>query len=126
MADSGKDRRTSLRRTVYTAAELTFEEGGEPKTAMTRDVSETGLLLLTQQKLPDEARVTLRLILPDADAPSMKITGTVVRSTGLDDDEIGLWAEKVAFRFDEPNREVAEAVAALADEQAESYHLDGE
>lgn len=118
-----KDRRQSLRRTVYTAAELTFEEGGELKTAMTSDVSETGLLLLTQQKLPADSRVTLRLILPADDGPELRVTGTVVRSTPMSDDEIGLWAEKVAFRFDEANPAIAEAIADLATEQARSYDL---
>jgi len=123
VADSpkdGKERRRRVRHYVYLAAELVVE-GTTPRTAITKDISEIGLLLLTRAALQLGQKVDLKIYLPGDEMRAVVVRGKVVRLEELSDAEKGIWRDKVAFTFDEPQPELAGEFEKLAAEQAKVY-----
>lgn len=119
MADP-EDRRRGARHHVYLAAELGFD-GAPGSTAITKDVSAQGLLVLTRVRLEPEQPIRLRVYLPGDEDRVAVVSGRVVRRETLAPDERGTWREKVALAFDEPQDSLADEFAALAAEQARIY-----
>ena len=117
---SGKERRRRVRHYVYLAAELVVE-GTTPRTAITKDISEIGLLLLTRAKLELGQAVDLKIYLPGDEMRAVVVCGRVVRLEELADEEKGIWRDKVAFTFDEPQGNLAKEFEKLAAEQAKVY-----
>ena len=115
-----QERRRHARHHVYLAAELVVE-GTTPRTAITKDISELGLLLLTRAKLSLKQNVELRIYLPGDEPRSTVVSGRVVRCERLHDNEKGIWRNKVAFSFSESQPQLARQFEALAAEQAEIY-----
>ena len=120
MSEVPKERRRRARHYVYLAAELVVE-GTTPRTAITKDISELGLLLLTRAKLERGQTVELRIYLPGQEMRSVVVGGKVVRCEQLADEEKGIWRDKVAFSFHEAQPDLAKEFAALAAEQAKVY-----
>jgi hypothetical protein len=102
------------------AAELVVD-GATPRTAITKDISELGLLLLTRARLDLEQRVVVRIYLPGDELRSVDVPGKVVRMTEMSDEEKGIWRNKVAFVFDKTQHELAQQFKELATEQAKIY-----
>jgi hypothetical protein len=111
------DRRRSPRHRAYLAAEIVVDTDIE-RSAVTKDVSESGLLLLTRVRLVEGQPVKLKIHRPGEEDRPLVLSGRVVRREQLTREEIGTWREKVAFAFDVPQPELAEEFAALADRQA--------
>lgn len=88
------------------------------RSAVTKDVSETGLLLLTRARLVEGQPVKLKIHRPGEEDRPLVLSGNVVRREMLSRDEIGTWREKVAFAFDQPQPELAREFAALAERQS--------
>ncbi len=114
------ERRRRVRHYVYLAAELVVE-GTTPRTAITKDISELGLLLLTRAKLDKGQYVVVKIYLPGDEMRSVEVRGKVVRLEELADEEKGIWRDKVAFTFDEAQPELATEFEKLAMQQAKVY-----
>jgi hypothetical protein len=119
-ANDGKERRRRVRHYVYLAAELVVE-GTTPRTAITKDISEIGLLLLTRAELKMGQEVDLKIYLPGEEMRAVVVRGKVVRLEELSDEEKGIWRDKVAFTFDDPQPELAKEFEKLAAEHAKVY-----
>jgi hypothetical protein len=114
------ERRRSSRHYVYLAAELVVS-GTTPRTAITKDISELGLLLLTRAKLDVGQTVDVRIYLPGDEMRSVVVSGKVVRLEQLADEEKGIWRDKVAFCFESAQPDLAKEFEELAVEQAKVY-----
>lgn len=94
-----EERRKSPRYSVYFAGQL---EAGEGKTsiAITRDVGESGLLVLSRRTLDIGDEVTFSVIW---DGETVTLRGKVVRIEQLEPGESELWRTKVALAMgDDP------------------------
>lgn len=114
------ERRRKFRHSVYLAAELVVE-GRTPRTAITKDISELGLLLLTRADFAPGDGVVLRIYPPGDEMRSVDVPGKVVRLEELADEEKGIWRHKVAFAFDEAQPALAQEFAQFAAEQAKLF-----
>jgi hypothetical protein len=114
---SESERRGSPRHRAYLAAEIVVDTDIE-RAAVTKDVSETGLLLLTRVRLVEGQPVKLKIHRPGEEDRPLVLSGRVVRREMLTREEIGTWREKVAFAFDEPQPDLASEFRALAERQA--------
>lgn len=123
----GSNRRRAERHEVYIAAEIEQDsaaEGQAPvatRSAVTRDVSESGLLLLTRADLAIGEHVRVRVYLPGEERAPRRVSGRVVRHEPLDEHETGMWKVKVAVQFDAPSRELGEVFVHLAERQADLF-----
>jgi hypothetical protein len=104
-----EDRRASPRHEAYISAALETSKG-RTTIAITRDVSTTGLLILTRATLVVGETVKLTAALGDA---PRTLSGKVVRVEPLEPHE--LWRHKVAIAIDDPA--LAAFHAALAGAQ---------
>ena len=111
------DRRRGPRHQAYLAAEVVVQPGSV-RIAITKDVSERGLLILTRAALTEGQLVKLRIYRPDEDERPLELSGRVVRREPLSRQEMGTWREKVAFVFDRAQPELAAEFRALAEKQA--------
>jgi hypothetical protein len=114
------ERRRGPRHALYLPAELVLE-GTAPKIAITKDISEVGLLLLTRAKLEAGAAVVLRIYLPGEGLEAVDVPGKVVRREELADEEKGIWRHKLAFSFDQGQPELSAEFEGLAAAQAKLY-----
>ena len=112
-----KERRRGARHGAYLAAEVVVDPG-TARIAITKDISETGLSLLTRAALSEGQLVTLRIHRPGEEDPPLELSGRVVRREPLSRQEIGTWREKVAFAFDQPQADLAAEFAALVEKQS--------
>ncbi|MGE5186872.1 MAG: PilZ domain-containing protein, partial [Acidobacteriota bacterium] len=85
-----EERRGSVRYSVYFAGELEAAEG-KSSIAITRDVSEHGLLLLSRRELAIGDAVSLQVIW---DGEQTTLRGKVVRIEPLAPGESDLWRTK--------------------------------
>ncbi|MBN2195500.1 MAG: PilZ domain-containing protein [Polyangiaceae bacterium] len=115
-----EDRRRGARHHVYLAAEI-YVEDAHVRTAITKDVSSQGMLVLTRARLTEGQSVKLRVYLPGEEDRVEVVEGTVVRREPLAPDERGTWSEKVAVAFGQPRDTLAHEFSELATEQARIY-----
>lgn len=106
------DRRRAERHLACFPAAVRRPDGAE-RTAMLRDLSVTGALLLIHTELAVGDHVVLELHLSEDLEQTRRATGRVVRVVPLAEDEIGMWLEKVAIEFDGALTIYAEEIAAL-------------
>lgn len=99
------ERRASERYRVWFPMTVVTDQG-EQGTAITYDVSASGLLMACPGRLDLQAHVTLRFKLAHGDAPERSIPGTIVR-VEENDGEQGPWRYRMAVQFDtvQPNLE---------------------
>jgi len=92
--------------------------GGRKRTAVIRDLSVTGTLLLTRAvlKVGDQVHLSLYLT-PDTTQP-VNAVGTIVRFEPRARDLTSIWPNSVAVQFDQPLEEHEEAIRQVADHQA--------
>ena len=102
-----EDRRASPRHEAYISAALETSQG-RSTIAITRDISTTGLLILTRLSLEVGEVVTLTAALGDA---PHALSGKVVRTEPVDHE---LWRHKAAIAVDDADPALAEFHAALA------------
>jgi hypothetical protein len=95
------DRRTAERHLACFPAAVERPDG-EQRTSVIHDLSITGALLLVRTTLAVGDRVKLQLHISDDVEEVRDTIGHVVRVDPLAENEIGLWASKVAVHFDEP------------------------
>jgi len=112
-----QERRRARRHRAYLAAEVVIA-GEIGHSAVTKDVSEGGLLLLTRARVKEGQSVRLKIHRPGEEDRPLEVTGLVVRREALSYEEIGTWREKVAVRFDVPQLALATEFEALAERQS--------
>ena len=88
-------------------------DDGEEGTAITYDVSATGVLMACPGRLDVGAHVTLRFRV-EADAPETSIAAKLIRVEESPDEQ-GPWRFRLAVEFDEPHPELEAIVAQHAE-----------
>ena len=92
---------------------------GVKRTAMIRDLSVTGVLMMTIAKVNIGDDVTLQLYLTGDPNKAREVKGRVVRDERRSFETSDMWPYAVAVQFDEPFPEgELEDVRALAEKQA--------
>jgi hypothetical protein len=118
MTDDANDRRSARRHSVYIGAEIDAGEG-PVRSAITRDGSARGLLLLTRASLEAGQHVTIKVFF--SEGQSRAFGARVVRQAPLDPEENALWRHKMAVEMDAPDPELAAKLEELAVQQAKTY-----
>lgn len=111
------ERRRGPRHHAYLAAEVVID-ATTARIAITKDISDSGLLLLTRAKLAEGQAAKVKIYRPGEDDRPLELSGRVVRRQPLSRDEVGTWREKVAFAFDKLQPELATEFAALVEKQS--------
>ena len=115
--DLDNERRIAVRHIACFPAHI---DGGEARlrTAVIRDLSVTGVRLLTRAVLEPGSRVKLNLYLTsDLAAPCFR-EGRVVRFERRAAELAGVWPHSVAVEFDEPLTGLEETIRGVAEQQA--------
>jgi PilZ domain len=112
----GSDRRIDPRHLACFPAHLQAGEG-PTRSALIRDLSVSGALLLTRAKLAIGDTVHLSLYF-DEDMKAYPAVGTVVREERRAGALAHPWTKSVAVRFDRPLDDIEPQIKALADKQA--------
>jgi hypothetical protein len=115
-SEDGMDRRGGLRHLACFPAYLETGEGA-PRSALIRDLSVTGALLLTRAKLKVGDEVKLALYLGEDDEP-FPAQGKVVREERRVGELSHPWTKSVAIQFDAALTAIEPQIKALADRQA--------
>jgi hypothetical protein len=115
---SASDRRVALRHQAFFPAEVVVGSGAK-RTAMIRDLSVTGVLLLTGARVVIGDEITLHMYLTGDPNQSREVKGRVVRDERRSVDVSDIWPYAAAIQFAEPfpENELA-SVRALAEKQA--------
>lgn len=111
------DRRAGTRHLACFAAEIQMERWNGARTAVIRDLSVTGALLLTGAKVQIGDQVSLNLYI-SGDDTMHTVTGKVVRKERRDPSSAGLWPFSVGVQFDVTLTELEEQIKEVAARQA--------
>lgn len=118
-ADDGaspSERRGDTRHLACFPAHLETDQG-VPRSALIRDLSVSGALLLTRAKLNIGNTVKLSLYLREG-VPPFAATARVVREEQRPSEMVHPWTKAVAVQFEAPLKELEGEAKALADRQA--------
>ncbi len=115
-APTPSERRGDPRHLACFPAQLEIGEGVQ-RTALIRDLSVSGALLLTRAKLEVGDAVRLSLYLRDGEPPHFT-TARVVRHERRSIEMAHPWTKAVAVQFDQPITELEPEAKALAARQA--------
>lgn len=111
------ERRTATRHSAYFPAQIDTGTG-KKRTAVIKDLSISGCLLLTRAKVNPGDEITLSLYLTGDPEQARDVKGSVVRDMRRDQEVSDVWPFSVAIRFDEPFTDIEPDVKALAEKQA--------
>src|SRR5262245_9442037 len=115
-SEDGLERRGGIRHLACFPAYLETGEGA-PRSALIRDLSVTGALLLTRAKLKVGDDIKLALYLGEEDEP-FAAQGKVVREERRTGELSHPWTKSVAIHFDAPLTEIEPQIKELAERQA--------
>lgn len=111
---TGSERRTASRHRVFIPIRVDGRRDaqvGKVTSAVTRDVSESGLLIRTRRQFTVGAPVTIA-VQTESDPQPRELSGSIVRIAANTADPTGLWPFEVAVRLDYPDAALqAHAVA---------------
>ena len=93
--------------------------GGSLRMALIRDLSVSGALLLTRQKLDIGETIGLSLYLSEESEKPRIATGHVVRVEARSAEKSEVWLHSVAVHFDEPLADCEAEIKELEQRQAE-------
>jgi len=111
------DKRRSARRfEVWFPLEIESETTTR-EVAISRDVSQKGILLATPSRVAVGAEVRVKFTLSDPDPVEHEVEGVIVRVERNDQDPHALWRYKVAVQFDDELPDLENALAILAIDQ---------
>lgn len=113
---SPSERRVDARHLACFPAHLETAQG-VPRSALIRNLSVSGALLLTRAKLSIGNTVKLSLYLREG-VPPFAATGRVVREEQRPSELVHPWTKAVAVQFEVPNPVLEGEAKALADHQA--------
>ncbi|MEZ4298116.1 MAG: PilZ domain-containing protein [Polyangiaceae bacterium] len=111
------DRRAGTRHLACFAAEIQMERWHGARTAVIRDLSVTGALLLTGARVQVGEQVTLNLYILGDDTQHT-VTGRIVRHERRDPATAGLWPYSIGIHFDAPLDELEVQIKEVAARQA--------
>jgi len=111
------ERRTAMRHMAVFPAHVDTGTGNK-RTAVIRDLSVSGALLLTRARVKIGDEVTLSLYLTGDPNVSKEVKGRVVRDVRRSIEVSDIWPFAVAVHFDEPFTDIEPDVKALAEKQA--------
>ncbi len=115
---SASDRRIALRHHAFFPAEVEVGNGAK-RSAMIRDLSVTGVMMLTRAKVSIGDDITLYLYLTGDPNQAREVKGRVVRDERRSFEEMDVWPYAVAVQFAEPFPEnELDDVKTLAEKQA--------
>jgi hypothetical protein len=114
------DRRSAQRIQVFLAAEIETKDG-RLRSAVSRDASATGLLLLTRGELAAGETIKLHVLRADQSAEPIEATGKVIRSEPLDEEEALIWRHKLAVALVDPPQSLIEEMKLFSDKQKSFY-----
>lgn len=115
-AESLSERRQDPRHLACFPAHLETA-AGVPRSALIRDLSVSGALLLTRARLAVGDPVKLALYLRVGAEPH-QVTGRVVREEQRPSEMVHPWTKSVAVQFDEPVTAIEQDAKGLAERQA--------
>jgi hypothetical protein len=110
------ERRGDLRHLACFPAHVETETG-VPRSALIRDLSVSGALLLTRARLHIGDTVKLSLYLREGTPPFMT-TGRIVREERRPSEMVHPWTKALAVQFEAPLPGLEDEARALADKQA--------
>jgi hypothetical protein len=119
LSGPGSERRTATRHQAFVPAHVDTGNG-QKRTAMIKDLSVSGALLLTRARVKPDDEVTLSLYLTGDPNVARIVKGRVVRDERRSIEVSDIWPFAVAIRFDEPFSEIEPDVKAIAEKQAAS------
>ncbi len=111
------DRRAGIRHLACFAAEIQMERWNGARTAVIRDLSVTGALLLTGARAQIGDQVTLNLYVL-GDETMHTVTGRIVRYERRDPATSGMWPFSLGVQFDAPLTELEDQIKEVAARQA--------
>jgi hypothetical protein len=111
------DRRTSTRHLAVFPAHVDTGTGTK-RTAVIRDLSVTGALLLTRARVKVGDEITLSLYLTGDPTQAREVKGRIVRDERRSLEVSDVWPYAAAVHFDEPLADLEDDVKALAQKQA--------
>ena len=115
-AETASERRGDIRHLACFPAHVETAEG-VARSALIRDLSISGALLLTRARLKIGDPVKLSLYLKEGAEP-FAVTGRVVREEKRPSELVHPWTKAVAVHFDEPVVELEPDARVLAERQA--------
>ncbi len=113
----GSDRRIGNRHLACFPAHVDTGAGSK-RSAVIRDLSVSGALLLTRARVKVGDELTLSLYLTGDPTQGHEVKGRVVRDERRSLEVSDIWPYAVAIQFDEPFQEIEPDVRALAERQA--------
>ncbi len=117
-APKPEDRREETRHIACFPAHIQ-RDGGSTRSALIRDLSVTGVFLLTRAKFEVGAPIRLNLYLSESVKEPRVATGRVVRFQKRGRELAELWPYGVAVQLDEPLRDCEAEIRDLEARQAE-------
>ena len=119
------ERRRGHRHAAYLPAEILVDRQ-TTRSAITKDISDHGLLLLTRARLQESQTVVLRVHVFKPEEHTVVVHAKVVRREPLNEEEKGTWREKVAVCFDTVQPELAEdfGLCSVESERPQLYDWD--
>lgn len=88
---------------------------GEEAVAISRNVSERGVLMATAADLEEGTSVKVTFQ-PSSDSPERQVEGVIVRCEDNDSDPDGLWPYRVAIEFSDPLPDLADELRRLSED----------
>lgn len=102
-SEQSKDHRSSQRFAVNVAVRVKTSHSDEEVACSSRDVSRSGIFLVTDQTLPENSPIefTMKLRTPGAPEAGVQVlcSGTVVRVVAPSDDSVGMAVTIDSYRF---------------------------
>lgn len=111
------ERRAGVRHLACFAAEIQMDRWNGARTAVIRDLSVTGALLLTSAKVKVGDQVSLNLYIMGDDTMH-SVNGKIVRHERRDPDTAGLWPYSIGIQFDAPLEGLEPQIKDVAARQA--------
>jgi len=117
LSGPASERRTATRHLAVFPAHVDTGTGNK-RTAVIRDLSVSGALLLTRARVKIGDEVTLSLYLTGDPNLAREVKGRVVRDERRSVEVSDIWPYAVAIQFHEPFEDIEPDVKALAEKQA--------
>ena len=114
----GDERRSGQRYTVWIPVEVI--EGIDRSLAVSRDLSEGGLLVVSATSYTPGTAVTVELKLPSEVGTAITRRGHIVRTEANSEDPDGIWRHRLAVAFDQPVPELEAVLKKLPQSDPQS------
>ena len=93
---------------------MKIDTSGDVIMAISRNLSEVGVLMVTAARPEPGAKVIMTMSIPGDELSERRVAGTIVRVSENEADSEGLWKHKVAVAFDDRIGELDELLEEVA------------